>query len=71
MSTCMFTGTVALNPHGTIMLTVYFSDYNRNPPIVFPSDDKVSGFVVTEVWRFFYTFYVYVYIINLGGEINC
>jgi len=30
-----------LNPHGTITLTVFFSDYSRNPPIVFPSDDKV------------------------------
>ncbi|XP_045207446.2 phosphatidylinositol 4,5-bisphosphate 3-kinase catalytic subunit beta isoform-like isoform X2 [Mercenaria mercenaria] len=39
---CYPLGSVSLNPHNTIMLTVYFSDYNRNPPIVFPSDEKIN-----------------------------
>ncbi|KAL4228605.1 Phosphatidylinositol 4 [Mactra antiquata] len=39
---CYPLGSVSLNPHNTIILTVNFSDYNRSPPIVFPSDEKIN-----------------------------
>lgn len=48
-----FTGSVSLNPHNTIMLTVYFSDYKRNPPIVFPSDEKVTLITLLLYWQHF------------------
>ncbi|XP_052803955.1 phosphatidylinositol 4,5-bisphosphate 3-kinase catalytic subunit delta isoform-like isoform X3 [Mya arenaria] len=38
---CYPLGSVSLNPHGTMTLTVNFSDYNRSPPIVFPPDNKI------------------------------
>ncbi|XP_060599403.1 phosphatidylinositol 4,5-bisphosphate 3-kinase catalytic subunit beta isoform-like, partial [Ruditapes philippinarum] len=39
---CYPLGSVSLNPHSTIALTVKFSEYNRSPPIVFPSDEKIN-----------------------------
>ncbi|XP_052246481.1 phosphatidylinositol 4,5-bisphosphate 3-kinase catalytic subunit delta isoform-like isoform X2 [Dreissena polymorpha] len=38
---CYPLGSVSLNPHGTIAITVIFSDYGTSPPIFYPCDDKI------------------------------
>lgn len=40
---CYPLGSVSLNPHNTITLTVYFSDYNRAPPLIYPPDDEITN----------------------------
>ena len=43
-SVAMGTGSVATQPaDGKMKLLVHFSDYGKNPPIVFPSEDRVNN----------------------------
>lgn len=39
---CHPLGTISPNYHSNIKITLLFSEYNRSPPIVFPTYDKIS-----------------------------